>query len=266
MYDRFNRRIDYLRISVTDRCNLRCIYCMPEEGVIPLLHEDILSYEEIVEVVKAAAGMGVCKVRITGGEPLVRKGIVHLVKSLSQISGITDISMTTNGLFLEELALPLRLAGLQRVNISLDTLDPDRYRQITRGGDVLRVLRGIDAARKAGLVPIKINCVIDHSSNEADARQVRAFCQGQRLKVRFIRRMDLVTGDFIAVEGGEGGKCHRCDRLRLTADGKIKPCLFSDLEYDVRSLGAATALQMALDAKPASGTYSLSGKFYTTGG
>lgn len=266
MYDRFNRKIDYLRISVTDRCNLRCIYCMPEEGVVPLQHSDILTYEEIIAFVKVAITMGIHKIRLTGGEPLVRKGVVHLVENLSELEGIKDLSMTTNGILMEEFALPLKKAGLQRVNISLDTLDPERYSELTRGGDVHQVIRGIGAAKRVGLLPVKINCVIGMSSDESDARLVSAFCREQGLQVRFIRRMDLASGHFSAVEGGDGGRCNQCNRLRLTADGKVKPCLFSDLEYDVRSLGPERALRMAVSSKPASGTYSLSGKFYTTGG
>ncbi|MDD5694804.1 MAG: radical SAM protein, partial [Bacteroidales bacterium] len=146
MYDRFNRPIQYLRISVTDRCNLRCVYCMPEEGVVPLKHSDILSYEEILEVVGVAIESGIQKIRITGGEPLVRKGVVSLVSRVSSLKGIRDLSMTTNGILLEEFARPLKDAGLHRINISLDTLDPDRYRQLTRGGDITRVLKGIMAA------------------------------------------------------------------------------------------------------------------------
>ncbi len=266
MYDRFNRKINYLRVSVTDRCNLRCVYCMPEEGVVPLMHSDILSYEEIIEVVKAAVELGVNKVRITGGEPLVRKGVVELIRKISTIEGITDLSLTTNGVLMEEFARSLKEAGLHRVNISLDTLSPDRYRQLTRGGDISRVLKGITAAVKADLKPVKINCVIDRSSEEPDARSVREFCDQQGLQVRFIHRMNLATGDYDVVEGGAGGKCSLCNRLRLTANGKIKPCLFSDLEYDVRILGAEKALKMAIFEKPASGTYSFSGKFYITGG
>lgn len=266
MFDRYDRKIDYLRVSVTDRCNLRCIYCMPEEGVVPLRHSDILSYEEILEVVNVAASLGVNKVRITGGEPLVRKGITGLIREISKLDAIRDLSMTSNGILMEEYADQLKEAGLHRVNISLDTLDPDRYHQLTRGGDLNRVLRGIIAALNAGLTPVKINCVTERSSEEPDARSVIEFCRERGLPVRFIRRMNLASGDFGVVEGGEGGKCNQCNRLRLTANGKIKPCLFSDLEYDVRELGPETALKMAVSWKPASGTFSLSGRFYTTGG
>ncbi|HNS16484.1 MAG TPA: radical SAM protein [Bacteroidales bacterium] len=266
MYDRFNRKINYLRISVTDRCNLRCVYCMPEEGIIPLKHTDILSYEEIMEVVKVAVKYEIDKIRITGGEPLVRKGVVSLISWISALKEITDLSLTTNGILLEAFALPLRDAGLHRVNISLDTMDPDRYRHLTRGGDIQRVFDGIQAAMNAGLTPVKINCVVDRSSDEPDARAVREYGLKMGLTVRFIRRMTLATGDFSVVEGGEGGHCSRCNRLRLTANGKIRPCLFSDLEYDVRELGPEQALKMAIQWKPESGSYSLSGRFNTIGG
>lgn len=266
MYDRFNRKINYLRISVTDRCNLRCVYCMPEEGIIPLKHTDILSYEEIMEVVKVGVKYEIDKIRITGGEPLVRKGVVSLISWISALKGITDLSLTTNGILLEAFARPLRDAGLHRVNISLDTMDPDRYRHLTRGGDIQRAFNGIQAAMNAGLTPVKINCVVDRSSDEPDARAVREYGLKMGLTVRFIRRMTLATGDFSVVEGGEGGHCSRCNRLRLTANGKIRPCLFSDLEYDVRELGPEKALKMAIQWKPESGSYSLAGRFNTIGG
>ncbi len=175
MYDRFDRRIHYLRISVTDRCNLRCVRCMPEEGVQLLPRDRVLSFEQILEVARAAAAAGVDKVRLTGGEPLVRRDVVTLVAMLAGVAGIRDLAMTTNGILLAALAAPLRDAGLHRVNVSLDALDPERYRRITRGGDVRQVLAGIEAARKAGLAPIKINCVVEKTSAEPDARAVAAF-------------------------------------------------------------------------------------------
>jgi len=160
MFDSFNRHINYLRISVTDRCNLRCVYCMPADGIAMMQHSDILSFEEILDVVKAAVNLGVDKVRITGGEPLVRKGVVDLVGMLAGVKGINDLSITTNGHLLEMLALPLKKAGLMRVNISLDATNPVRYSEITRGASVDKVFNGIAAAKEAGLLPIKINCVI----------------------------------------------------------------------------------------------------------
>ncbi len=266
MYDRFKRNINYLRISVTDRCNLRCVYCMPEQGVELIKHEEILSFEEITEIVRTGVELGIDKVRITGGEPLVRRGIVDLVEMLSQIGGIKDLAMTTNGVFLDKYAEPLAKAGLHRVNISLDTLDPERFREITRVGSIETVLRGIEAAKNAGLTPVKINCVIKKTPLEKDAREVAAFCKKNDLKVRFIKEMDLEDGIFSKVIGGEGGHCAVCNRLRLTANGKLKPCLFSDLEFDVRELGIKEAFLQAVGQKPRSGTENKINKFSNIGG
>src|SRR5512134_1133984 len=187
MYDAYNRNIHYLRISVTDRCNLRCIYCMPERGVPFIKHANILSYEEIASFTRIAAANGIDKVRITGGEPLIRKNIVYLVELLAGIEGLIDLSLTTNGILLAEFAKPLKEAGLRRVNVSLDTVDPGKFKRITRGGDLNRVMEGIDAAEKAGLLPIKINCVVKESSGEPDAILVKAFGEGRKFHVRFIR-------------------------------------------------------------------------------
>lgn len=266
MLDRFNRKINYLRISVTDRCNLRCVYCMPAEGVKLMRHQDILTFDEIVMVTQMAVGMGVDKVRITGGEPLVRKGIIDLVKLLAEIPGIKDLAMTTNGTLLHKFAKPLANAGLQRVNISLDTLNPEKYQKITRVGKLEDALRGIQAAREAGLMPVKINCVINKNSDEPDALQVRNFAEEQGLQVRFIPQMNLDTGEFGVVEGGDGGNCRKCNRLRLTSDGKIMPCLFSELGYDVRKLGAKKALELAVGNKPKSGTVNHVNHFSNIGG
>lgn len=266
MFDRYNRHIHYLRISVTDRCNLRCSYCMPADGIPLLKHEAILAFEEITSVVKTAVGMGIDKLRITGGEPLVRRGIVDLVTMLHDIKGINDMAMTTNGILLESFAAHLKKAGLQRVNISLDTIDPVKYGTITRGGDMNKVLSGIHAALDAGLHPVKLNCVVSQSSSEDDAEKIREFAFRMGLQVRFIRKMDLETGDFSIVEGGEGGNCRICNRLRLTADGMVKPCLFSEQEFSVRQLGAEQALLGALNAKPLKGCMNRTGSFYGIGG
>jgi len=239
---------------------------MPEEGVKLLEHSAILSFDEIVSVVKAAVRKGVDKVRLTGGEPLVRKGIVDLVKMIGEIEGIKDYSMTTNGILLDNFADDLAKAGLQRLNISLDTLNPERYKQITRGGDIQKVFDGIEAARKAGLEPIKINCVIKESNQEPDAVDVANFCKENGLHVRFIKEMDLEKGEFSIVQGGSGGDCAHCNRIRLTANGMIKPCLFSDLEYSVRQLGAEKAIDIAVKNKPLSGHENHTGKFYNIGG
>ena len=266
MYDRFNRKINYLRISVTDRCNLRCAYCMPECGVDLISHKEILSFEEILEVVKVSVELGVDKVRITGGEPLVRKGIVDLVKMIALVKGIKDLAMTTNGTLLEKFAAPLKNAGLHRVNISLDTLDAAKYTTITRVGQIQQVLTGINAAKEAGLNPIKINCVIKKSPMEEDARMVAAFCKENDLEVKYIKEMDLEEGVFSRVIGGDGGHCKSCNRLRLTANGKIKPCLFSDLEFDVRELGIEQAILRSIGNKPKSGSENKINKFSNIGG
>ncbi len=266
MLDNFNRQINYLRISVTDRCNLRCRYCMPEDGVKMLTHDQILSFEEIVEVVKKAVEFGINKVRITGGEPLVRKGIVDLISMLGQISGIKDLSMTTNGILLSSFAKDLKSAGLQRVNVSLDTMDPVKYRHITRIGDIRDVISGIDAAIENGLTPVKLNCVINRNGKSQDTDAVMEFAAGRGLEVRFIHEMDLAAGHFSVVEGGSGGDCSICNRLRLTADGKIKPCLFDDLSFDVKESGAEEALRNAIMHKPECGSHNYSGQFYNIGG
>lgn len=266
MYDRFNRRINYLRISVTDRCNLRCVYCMPAEGIRLLQHSDILSFDEITGVVKEAVAQGVTKVRLTGGEPLVRKGILDLVRMIGEVEGIEDLSMTTNGILLDRFARELKEAGLGRVNVSLDTLDPDKYREITRGGDVNKVFDGLQAAKDAALSPIKINCVVNRSSDEPDALQVRKFAEDNGFQVRFIHQMDLSTGQYSVVEGGEGGNCAICNRLRLTANGLIKPCLFDARGYSVKQLGAREAILKAVEMKPACGTRNLKEQFYNLGG
>ena len=266
MFDRFDRQINYLRISVTDRCNLRCRYCMPAEGIRLLRHEDILSYDEIKEFTEAAVESGITRVRITGGEPLVRKGIVTLVTMLAGINGIEDLSMTTNGILLDKFALQLAEAGLQRVNISLDTMDRDNYSLITRGGKLEDVLRGIDAANKANLLPVKINCVIKQSQNEKDALDVTNYCQQNGLLIRYIKEMDLQQGKFSTVLGGTGGNCAICNRLRLTSDGKLKPCLFNDIEFDIRSVDYKEALRLAINAKPEEGRKSFTNSFYNIGG
>lgn len=266
MFDCYNRKINYLRISITDRCNLRCHYCMPEEGVPHLNHSQILNYEEIVEVVKEAVSLGIDKVRITGGEPLVRRGVEDLVAMLANVPGIRDFGLTTNGILLEKFAPILKKAGLHRVNISLDAIDPVRYSALTRGGDVGQVLRGIEAAKRAGLTPVKINCVVQHSSGEQDAMQVREFCRKHGLEIRFIHQMSLEHGCFTTVEGGEGGDCSRCSRLRLTANGKIKPCLFDDVEFDIHQTGIREALLQAIRMKPEKGSVNTMNAFNNIGG
>ena len=266
MLDRFNRNINYLRISVTDRCNLRCVYCMPEEGIQLISHKEILNFDEIINATKYLVSKGIDKVRITGGEPLVRKAIVDLVKMLSAIDGIKDLAMTTNGVFLEKYAQQLADAGLHRVNISLDTMDAEKYREITRGGDITQVFKGIDAAKKANLNPIKINCVVKENAQEKDAQAVTSYCKENDLEVRYIHEMDLEGGVFQVVEGGSGGDCKNCNRLRLNAKGDLRPCLFGDMKYNIREYGIEKATELALENKPKSGHHCTNSKFYNIGG
>ena len=265
MYDSCNRNINYLRIAVTDRCNLRCSYCMPEKGISLLRHDEILSFEEIYDFVNVAVDMGIDKVRITGGEPLVRRNIVSLVEMLANIDDIRDLAMTTNGIFLPEFAESLAKAGLHRVNISLDTIDPERFSTITRGGDVRQVIRGIEAAIDVGLTPVKLNCVVSESPDEPDALSVAEFARERSLEVRYICHMNLSKGRFYAVIGGDGGVCSMCNRLRLTSDGWLRPCLFSDIGFNIKELGYREAIRRALMDKPEAGDTS-NRHFYEIGG
>lgn len=266
MLDRYNRKINYLRISVTDRCNLRCQYCMPESGIKLMAHKDILSYDEITEVAREAALLGVDKIRITGGEPLVRRGITELVRMIANIDGIKDIGMTTNGILLPQFATELKQAGLHRVNISLDSMDPEKYKVITRVGSLEEVIKGIDAAQEAGLTPVKINCVVKENGFEPEAQRVQDFTNSKGIQIRFIPEMDLHKGSFGEVIGGTGGHCASCNRLRLTPNGMVKPCLFSDQIYNVRELGARNALLRAIENKPKCGSSSQKSSFYNVGG
>ncbi len=266
LYDSFHRPIHYLRVSVTDRCNLRCVYCMPEEGVPTIPHEKILSLEKIAQAVETAAGLGFDKVRLTGGEPLVRRGIVDLVKMLSGIPGIKDLAMTTNGVLLSEYAQDLKHAGLHRVNVSLDSLDPQKYHEITRWGKLRDVLDGIHAARTAGLSPIKINTVLLRGEDRSEAERVSEYARSHGYQIRFIRQMDLQAGEFWEVEGGDGGKCYKCNRLRLSSQGIIYPCLFSDRGFDISQLGIEEAIRTAVNQKPERGAMSRQNTFYGLGG
>jgi GTP 3',8-cyclase len=266
MFDRFNRKLNYLRISVTDRCNLRCTYCMPEEGIRLFSHKEILTYDEIAGFTEVAVSHGVTKVRITGGEPLVRKGITTLVRMISGIKGIEDLSMTTNGTLLKIYADELYNSGLKRVNISLDTIDPVKFKTLSRIGNLNDVFEGIEAAKKAGLFPVKINCVIKESSDEEDAVAVAGYCRENNLEIRYIRQMDLVSGHFSVVEGGTGGDCALCNRLRLTSNGMLKPCLFNNIEINIREMGFENAIKLAADLKPECGSINETGSFYNIGG
>lgn len=272
MRDQFDREITYLRVSITDLCNLRCRYCMPE-GVCQKRHEDILSVEEIAEIVSAAAKLGVKKVRITGGEPLVRRGCVDLVRMVADIPGIEEVDMTTNGVLLSRYAGELKAAGLRRVNISLDSLDPEKYAQITGGGTLKSALDGIRAAFDAGLTPVKLNTVLIGGFNDDEITDFVDLTRDRPLELRFIELMPM-GGQFgkeayvpgsrvleavpelreIPQDGGvarlyrlpEGlGRvglisplsrhfCGSCNRLRLTSEGRLKPCLHSNQEIPVR--------------------------------
>ncbi|MDR1422903.1 MAG: GTP 3',8-cyclase MoaA [Coriobacteriales bacterium] len=314
--DSHGRTIDYLRISVTDRCNLRCLYCMPEEGVPFKPHATMLTLEEIARFARIAAGEGFTRIRLTGGEPLVRLGIADLVRDISRIPGIERVAMTTNGILLPQMAEELREAGLSRVNISLDTLDPEQFTQITRWGNIEDVFAGIDAALAVGFKPVKINAVVVRRLHQ----DLLAFAQlslDRPLHVRFIEYMpvgsssgfagagwtasDTIPNEELialieraAAEAGLGPLlpldaaarpegwgparyyqfegalgtlgfisalsrhfCGECNRLRMTAEGRLRPCLFSDREFDAHdALRSGTdedvrlVLREALSAKP----------------
>ncbi len=282
LIDTFGRIHDNLRISVTDRCNIRCFYCMPEEGIQFQPRAEILSFEEIARFARVAASLGVTKLRITGGEPLVRKNLPHLVELLADIPGIRDIALTTNGVLLKELARPLRDAGLGRVNVHLDTLDRERFLQITRRDDLGRVLEGIDAALALG-IPMKLNAVAVKGLVEEDLAPLAEFARERGIEVRYIEFMPLdargiwdrsgvLTADeILAILGEKIGPldeiperdlrapateyafrdgigrvgfiasiskpfCGNCNRIRLTADGHLRYCLFAIDETDVKSL------------------------------
>jgi len=279
--DAYDRPIQYLRVSVTDRCNLRCVYCMPESGVCPLAHQDVLRYEEIVRIVRVAVELGLVHIRLTGGEPLVRRGIVGLVEQLARIPGLDDLSMTTNGTLLERYAAPLAQAGLRRVNISLDTLQPERFRRLTRRGRLEDVLQGRQAALAAGLRPVKTNTVVVRGLNDDEVVDMARLTLQADWHVRFIEVMPLgegthwsgdgvvptaeiraqveaILGPLTAVKGEGAGParyyrlpeaagtlgfispvsehfCQACNRLRLTSDGRLLPCLLSNLAIDLRT-------------------------------
>lgn len=264
MYDRFGRQITYLRISVTDRCNLSCSYCKTTH-VQYLPQSLILSFEEIQDVVRIGAQFGITKIRLTGGEPLLRKDITQLIRMVKNVPAIEDLGLTTNGIFLTSMAQQLYDAGLRRLNISLDTLDREEFRRLTGSASLDDVLTGIQVARKVGFHPIKINAVL-WSDDETKKQMLRRFCNENNLELRFIRMMDLEKGIFSIVEGGQGGNCAQCNRLRLTADGYLKPCLFSDIGFSIREWGIEKAFRLAIQYKPEKGTFCLTHKFYNIGG
>ncbi len=279
--DAFNRPITYLRVSVTDRCNLRCVYCMPEAGLPWIDKREILTFEEIERIVAAAASVGVRSIRLTGGEPLVRRNLVDLVRAIASVRGIDDVSLSTNGLLLAPLASELAAAGLRRVNVSLDTLREDRFLAIARRPGLDRVIAGIDAAIEAGLGPIKINCVVMRGSNDDEVSAFAELTRRRAVFVRFIEVMPVeenvglqrdtyVSADEILARigadhdlrrvDGPGGNgparyfafpealgavgvisplshdyCETCNRVRLSADGRLRLCLFGDHEIDLRT-------------------------------
>ena len=295
MKDAFGRQITYLRLSVTELCNLRCRYCMPAEGIYKRDHAEMLSQEEMLLAVRAAAELGVRKLRITGGEPLVKRNIVSICEQAARVPGIGEICLTTNGLLLPGLAAPLRAAGVRRLNISLDTLDPDKYEWITRVGRLSMALKGIEAALDAGFEHTKINAVLIGGWNEDEIRPLAELSVRWPVDVRFIELMpmadkaafgpeafipcdrvlqalpELITlsdSDGVArmyrLPEGQGriglispvsaDFCDRCNRLRLTADGKVKPCLHSPAEFSIRGLdleGMKRQFLAACAAKPA---------------
>ncbi len=300
--DRFGRKHTYLRISVTDRCNLRCLYCMPEEGMTFMDQERLLPYAQIVEVAAAAVRLGIRKFRITGGEPLVRAGLEELIAGISALPGVEDISLTTNGLLLKQQARKLKEAGLKRVNVSLDTMDDVRFKFIARRGELNRVWEGIEAAVEAGLGPIKLNCVLLKGVNEDEIGRFLRLSTERPIHVRFIEYMPIGHDDagwrdrYLPLsrvieeaerlgfplereEGPQGSGpsenwriaggagtfglihpvsdhfCKSCNRLRLTADGHLKPCLYWMDELSVKpALGSPEAMERlflkAMDVKP----------------
>lgn len=281
LIDTFRRPITYLRVSVTDKCNLRCVYCMPEEGLPWLRREEILTYEEIADIVRAAARAGVHSVRLTGGEPLVRRDLHRLVAAIAAIDGIDDIALSTNGVLLEEQIDALKTAGLRRINLSLDTLRPDRFQDIAKRPGLDAVLRGLDAAIAAGMAPVKLNCVVMRGRNDDELADFARLTRERPLYVRFIEVMPVhdnlglqkdaymassevlerlaAIDDLQPVAGPAGNGparyfafpnaagavgvisplshdyCDRCNRVRLTADGRLRLCLFGDHALDLRT-------------------------------
>ncbi len=277
MEDRHGRKISYLRISITDLCNLRCKYCRPENGIRKINHEDILRIEEIEQIAKHFVALGVDKIRITGGEPLVRKGILALTEKLGNLENLKDFAMTTNGILLKDYAKQLKNAGLSRVNISIDTLDARKYFSITRGGNIRNVLEGIEEAKKAGLYPIKLNVVLIGGFNDNEVEDFVNLTRNEEMDVRFIELMPVgevcswsedkfisftevlnkvkelepvpnedisspaayyrlpnAKGRIGFISARSCKFCQYCNRVRLTADGRLKPCLHSNEEINIK--------------------------------
>ncbi|MTV81820.1 GTP 3',8-cyclase MoaA [Secundilactobacillus folii] len=301
LYDKYDRLHDYVRLSITDRCNLRCVYCMPKEGLPFFPTDKVLSQDEIVQLIQNFAEMGVSKVRITGGEPLLRTDVVDIVRRIKAVPGINDLSITTNGLFLAKQAKALKEAGLDRLNISLDTFKADRYKEITRGGNINQVLEGIEAASKLHFKKIKLNIVLIKGQNDDEVLDFLRYTKDHDVNVRFIEFMPIGNSlktwkkeyvglknvfdvadengmvyhpielrgngpsDNYQIEGYEGSFglihpisskfCENCNRLRITADGYVKACLYWNEEIDIRSAipdkkAFRKLIQKALDNKP----------------
>ncbi len=275
MIDNYGRNINYMRISVTELCNLRCRYCMPENGIVKRSHEEMMTAEETVDAVKAAVSLGINKIRITGGEPLVKRGIVELCRSIASIDGVEELCITTNGTLLPVYGRDLKEAGVDRVNISLDTLDPRKYRYITRIGQLEDAMRGIDAAFDSGFGRIKINTVLMGGFNDDEIEDFVNLTREKDIEVRFIELMPIGGGigfdkarfiscrkvletvpeleplgftdgvaDMYALPGAMGKVglikpiscefCNGCNKIRLTADGMLKPCLHSGEEISIK--------------------------------
>jgi len=302
LIDSFNRRINYLRLSVTDRCNLRCFYCMPSEGVQDVGHSGVLSYEELLQIAGCAVQLGIEKIRVTGGEPTVRAGIIPFLASVAALPGLRHLALTTNGLLLEQMAGDLYRAGVQRLNVSLDSLKPDRFRQITRGGELQNVLAGLDAAVAAGFAPPKINVVIMRGINDDEIHDFVELTRTRGCSVRFIEYMPAVkedgwqrfcfsgqevlqrirerhpletvdkgvfagpsqdhripgaSGSIGIITAISGHFCTNCNRIRVTARGQAKGCLFSDQKVDLTpflrppdAAGLCRTLQKIVASKP----------------
>ena len=294
MTDRFGRNISYLRISVTELCNLRCRYCMPEEGVCKKRHEEMLREDEMIQAVEAAASLGITKLRITGGEPLVKKNIVSICRRAAAVEGIREVCLTTNGILLPALAVPLMEAGVKRLNISLDTLDAEKYAYITRTGSLSQAVEGIRDAMDAGFEKVKLNTVLIGGFNEEEIVPLAELTLRYPIDLRFIEMMPMVEGGFgpeaflpntrvlevlpqLEEQPADGGVarlyrlpgalgrvglispvnahfCAACNRIRLTADGKLKPCLHSAEEYSIKGLdreGMRSVMERAIYNKPA---------------
>lgn len=295
MTDTYGREINYMRVSVTDRCDMRCVYCMPEGGVEKRGHDDILHSEEILEIVSAATELGISKIRVTGGEPLVRLGITELCRGIAQTPGVRELGITTNGQRLGSMARELKEAGVTRLNISMDTLDSEKYKTITRVGSLSKTLAGIAAARDAGFDTFKLNVVLISGFNDGEIPDFVNLTREADIEVRFIELMPIGEGidlwrdsflsnetvlervpELIAAQSeydgvarlyrlpGAKGRvglinpvsshfCGACNKIRLTADGKIKPCLHSGQEINVRGLHGSeliAALESAILDKP----------------